>query len=148
MNVFIFLFVKFTHLRLSRNHMISLAFRCLRICPSWIRILFSELLYFFMKFFYQSLSQWWPFYQVIFNFFMKLKIQFQSFNFLLKFLILLQLYSDVFRLILNFIFILLILDDQKSFLFFIWETFEISITILNNFLFVLNNIFFNFVVFS
>ena len=79
---------------------------------------------------------------------MKLKIQFQSFNLFLKFLILLQLYSDVFRLILNFIFILLILDDQKSFLFLIWKSFEISITILNNFLFVLNNIFFNFVVFS
>ena len=79
---------------------------------------------------------------------MKFKIQFQSFNFLLKFFILLQLYSDVFRLILNFIFILLILDDQKSFLFLIWKSFEISITILNNFLLILNNIFFNFVVFS
>ena len=101
-----------------------------------------------MKFFNQSLSQWRPFDQIIFNLFMKFKIQLQSFDFFLKLFIFLQLYSDVFRLVLNLIFILLVLDDQKSFLFLIRETFQISITILNYFFLVFNNIFFNFVVLS
>lgn len=133
-NGFIQLFIS------SLTHLWTLLFWIIRwsshrwtIIRKWIWVtLHFQILQFSWHLFDESLSKWGSFNQIALNLFVQLYLKLQALEFLLEFFNAMELYGDIFGLKFDLIFILLILDDQNSFLLFIRESFQISIRIFND----------------